>query len=213
MIIKSDFVGSPHIGIFCIANDSICLAPYNCPQSFEEKIKEHLQVDVVKIGMAKTGLLGIFSAMNNKMIVTSDILEKEEIKTLKDYLPEVLVLDIKFTAIGNLVAMNDKAIVASPFLKKKLKDSISLKVADSDLIGSSLFVNNKGFLAHRETTDDEVERLEKALKVKGGIGSVNLGDPYIKSGIVGNKYGLIVGSKTSGPELNRIDDIFILEDK
>jgi translation initiation factor 6 len=210
MITKADYRGSPHIGVFCVANDDVCFAPLGCPQQLEEAIRETLGVDVVKASMATTSLLGIFSAMNNKLMIVPDILEKEEARLLKDRVSELAVLDVKFTAIGNLVAMNDHGIACSPFMRDEIKNAFSMKIADSDLVGSSMYVNNRGFLAHREASDAELKEAKRVFKVEGDVGTVNFGDPYVHSGIVGNKNGIIAGSFTSGPEMNRIDDVFIL---
>lgn len=210
MISKVNYFGFPHIGIFVSMNDDVALVPKNCPKRVEALIKK-LDVEVVKASVAKTGLFGIFCALNNRMIIVPDILEKEELKVMKDYFPEVLVLHEKYTALGNLIAMNDKGIGCIDFLKKDIKNAVSIKVAGSDLVGSSLFVNNRGFLAHPDSSSSELKSFEKVFKVEGDVGTVNFGDPYVKSGIVGNEKGVLVGEFTSGPELNRIDDIFILE--
>ncbi|NYZ79674.1 translation initiation factor IF-6 [Candidatus Micrarchaeota archaeon] len=210
MIIRADYRGSPHIGVFLAANDNICFAPLGCPHDLERDIRETLGVDVVKTSVSMTSLIGIFSALNNKTMIVPDILEKNEEKILKDNIGELIILDVKYTAIGNLVAMNDHGIACSPFMKDEIKNAFPLKIADSDLVGSSMYVNNRGFLAHREATDDELKEAKKIFKVDGDVGTVNFGDPYVHSGIVGNKNGVIAGSFTSGPEMNRIDDVFIL---
>lgn len=210
MIRKLDFFGSPHVGIFCALNDNVALVPHSCPKPFENALKE-LDVDVIKTSVSNTGLFGIFCALNNKMIIVPDILEKTELKILRDHFPEVLVLDEKYTALGNLISMNDHGTLLSHdfhSLKSKLHDALSSKVAGSDLVGSSLFVTNLGFLAHADSTREELKSFERVFKVKGDVGTVNFGDPFVKSGIAGNKRGVIVGSMTSGPELNRISDIF-----
>jgi len=122
----------------------------------------------------------------------------------------VIVLRQKHTALGNLIAMNDKGIIAAPLLSEDLKQE-GMKIAGTDLVGSATYVNNKAFITHRDAEETEVKHLEKVFKVPGGIGTVNMGDPFVKSAIIGNKKGLIVSMPTSGPELNRIDDIFIYE--
>lgn len=214
MLMKTDYLGSPHIGIFCIMNDNISFVPRKCPKNFESLLKEELNVDVIKTSAAKTDLFGIFCVLNNKRMIVPDILEEEELEVFKDNLPEVLVLEEKYTALGNLIAMNDNGIVCFGGFKnlgQVLEKAVSVKVAGSDLVGSSLFVTNSGFLAHPDSSERELKKIEKALKVEGGLGTVNFGDSYVKSGIVGNKTGILTGFLTSGPELNRMDEIFILK--
>jgi len=160
--------------------------------------------------MAQSNLLGILAAINNNKIITTSLLEKKELKLLKEHFSDVIVLNQKNTAVGNLIAMNDNGLAASSVLKEDLKNE-GLKIAGTDLIGSAVYVNNVAFLAHRDAEEKEIKKLEKIFKVPGGIGTVNMGDPFVKSAIIGNKKGLIISSQTSGPELNRIDDIFTYE--
>ena len=207
MILKTNFNGSHHLGIFCVVNDNIAVVPLNSSKKFINQLKQNLEVDTVKTNMSNTSLIGIFSAANNKKIIVPNILEKEELNTLKDFFPEVLVLNEKYTALGNLIAMNDHGIACSKYLKPIL-EAVNLKIADSDLIGASLFVNNSGFLAHRDATKEELEKIEKIFNVKGGTSTLNFGDPFIKSGIIGNKKGIMIGGLTSGPELRKVDEIF-----
>jgi translation initiation factor 6 len=211
VITKAEYLGSPHVGIFCLANDNLCFAPLSCPLELEAAISEHLQVDVIKVSMAGTGLLGIFSSMNNKLLITTEILEKKEVKALEDYI-EVMVLQNRYTAIGNLVTMNDKGIACTKALEKHIEGSTSLNISDSDLVGSAVFANNRGFLVHRDAYIEDIFKLEDIFKVKGDVGTVNMGNPFVKSGIFGNKNGMIAGSLTSGPELNRIEDIFLFSE-
>jgi len=210
MISRTDFRGSPHVGIFCIANDDVALAPLSAPESFLSVIKETLGVDVVQTSIANTGLLGIFCVINNKRAIATGLIDKDERKTLEDHFSDIIVVEDSFTAVGNLVSMNDRATVCSRGLEASIKDAIPVRVADSDLVGSALYVNNNGFLAHRDTPESEIRELERVFGVKGDVGTVNFGDPFVSSGIMGNKNGIVVGSFSSGPEMNRIDEIFIL---
>ena len=210
MIIRADYNNSPHLGVFCLVNDNHAFVPKSIPKSLEQKIKQKLEVDIIKSTMAQSNLLGILAAINNKKMITTSILEKQEIKLFKEYFSEVIVLEQKNTALGNLIAMNDKGMIIAPLLSKDLKQE-GIKIAETDLIGSATYVNNKAFITHRDADEKTLKQLEKIFKVPGGIGTVNFGDPFVKSAIIGNKKGLIVSNQTSGPELNRIDDIFIFD--
>jgi len=212
MIIKSDFNGSPHIGVFCLLNDHIALVPYSTPARFEHLLKSELGVEVVRTTLAGTPLLGIFACMNNSKIIIPDVIEKEEIKVLKDHVSEIIILKERYTALGNLISLNDHGAVCSRYIKSI--DEIPAKrirVADSDLIGSAIYSNNHGFLAHRDASQKELEEIHAVLRVKGDIGTLNFGDPLVKSGIMGNKKGILVGKFTSGPEMQRVDEVFMLK--
>lgn len=212
VISQADFFGSPHIGIYCIANDHIAFVPHNIQKKLEEKIAETLKVDVVKASVSNTGLFGIFCTLNNKTLIVSDIIEDSELNIMKDYFSDVVVLEDKYNALGNLIAMNDHGAIFSTYfdsMRDIMKNSINVRIAGTDMVGSSLFATNKAFLANPNSSPKDLEHIEKVMGVKGDIGTVNFGDNYVKSGLVGNKHGILVGSRTSGPELGRISEVFL----
>jgi len=211
MIAKADINGSPHIGAFCLVNDDVAFVPHSTSKKFEHILKIDLGVDVVRTMLAGTPLLGVFACLTNSKIVIPDIIERDEIKVLEDHVSEVIVLKERFTALGNLISLNDHGAVCSRYIKNV--DSIlgkRIKLAGSDLIGSVVYAGSIGFLAHRDASATELKELESILKVKGDVGTLNFGDPFVKSGIIGNKKGIIVGTQTSGPEMQRVDEVFML---
>ncbi len=212
MIIKTDFNGSPHIGVFCLLNDHVAFVPYSASPKFEHLLKTELGVKVVRTTLAGTQLLGIFACMNNSKIIVPDIIEKEEIKVLQDHVSEVVQLNERYTALGNLISLNDHGAVCSRYIKNAEGiPARRIRVADSDLIGSAIYSNDHGFLAHRDASQKELDEIHSVLKVKGDVGTLNFGDPLVKSGIMGNKHGIIVGRYTSGPEMQRVDEVFMLK--
>ena len=66
MIIRADYNNSPHLGVFCIVNDNYAFVPKSIPKTLEKKIKQKLEVDIIKTTMAQSNLLGILSVINNK---------------------------------------------------------------------------------------------------------------------------------------------------
>jgi len=211
MIAKADINGSPHIGAFCLVNDDVAFVPHSTSKRFEHILKNDLDVDVVRTMLAGMPLLGVFACLTNSKIVIPDIIERDEKKVLEDHVSEVIVLKERFTALGNLISLNDHGAVCSRYIKNV--DSIlgkRIKLAGSDLIGSVVYASSIGFLAHRDASANELKELESILKVKGDVGTLNFGDPFVKSGIIGNKKGIIVGMQTSGPEMQRVDEVFML---
>jgi translation initiation factor 6 len=209
MIAKASYYGSPHIGIFCVANDSVALIPLGAPKKFEEQVAHALSVETVRASVSGSSLLGIFCVANNRKIIVPDILEKGEKKILRDNFGEIIILDERWGALGNLMAANDHGIAKSKYIQSGIGEE--LRIAGTDFTGSALYVNNRGFLAHRDTSAREMKQIEKIFRVKGNTGSVNFGDPFVRSGLVGNKHGMLVGEATSGPEMSMVDDIFVLE--
>ena len=144
----------------------------------------------------------------------------KELENIKEQLEKidskvsVVRLDTKHNVLGNLIVANDSGAVISPVLEDK-KEEISklLKVPvvvsnimDFEIVGSVCVTTNKGFLLNIYAEETDYEFVKKALKVDGDIGSVNLGGPFVSSGILANSNGVIVGKNTTGPETARIDE-------
>jgi translation initiation factor 6 len=202
-----DYFGDCNIGFFGRASDKIFIS------SFEGDFYDVLKVDNKKITIGGTKFIGLFSAMNSNGIVLPYIIKDYELKEIKKIGLDVCVLKEKFTAIGNLIVANDKGAIVSVLLSKnsikKIEDVLKVevvkaKLANSNVVGSVCFATNKGAVIHREATDEDLRLVRDVLKVDVERGSVNFGSPFVSSGIIANSYGAIIGSKTSGYELDVI---------
>ena len=204
---KALFDNSPNIGIFCISNDNVTLVPLSATVKLKQLIQDFLGTNVVPVSLLNTSLIGLFAACNNKTIIVPQHAEKHELRVLKDHFSEVVIVESKYNTIGNLVSMNDHGTVCSPLLQGEL-DATPLDINGNELTGSLLFATNKAFLAHRDTSETDLKTLEKVFRVNGTTGTLNLGDAFVKASIVGNIKGVLVGARTSGPELSRLEDVF-----
>lgn len=213
--IKTDFNGDKNIGLYGFATDSYCLLGIN-PSNIE-KIKKIIGVKIIALPIAESRLNGIFAAGNKNGIIVPKIIEPHEIKNLRKALGiNIVVIESKETALGNLVLCNDKGCIVSNLLEKykdQIRDALNVEVetgtvGKTEIVGSAAKATNKGFLAHREATEEELKNLESILKVKGDIGTVSFGTPFIKAGIIVNSKGLIISESSTGPEIDRCFEVF-----
>jgi len=202
-----DYYGDVNIGFYGRASDKLFLC------SFEEELSSILNVPQKRVTIGGSEFIGLFSVMNSNGIILPFIAKDEEIREIRKLGLDVLVLKEKFTAIGNLMVVNDKGTIVSELISKKSLKSIEdvLKVeavqaslADSKIVGSVCFATNKGAILHREAREEDVELVRSVLKVEVERGSVNFGSPFVASGIIANSYGALIGSKTTGYELDVI---------
>jgi len=202
-----DYYGDVNIGLYGKASDKLFVC------SFEEELSSILNVPQKRISIGGTEFIGLFSAMNSNGIILPFITKDEEIKEIRKLGLDIHVLKEKFTAIGNLMVVNDRGAIVSELVSKKSLKSIEdvLKVeavqaslASSKIVGSVCFVTNKGAIIHREASEEDIELVRNVLKVEVERGSVNFGSPFVASGIIANSYGALIGSKTSGYELDVI---------
>ena len=69
-----------------------------------------------------------------------------------------------------------------------------------------LVYNNKEILSHPDVTSSEVKVIESVMNVPIMVGTVCFGSPYVGAGCVTSENNALVGSGSTGPELNRIED-------
>jgi translation initiation factor 6 len=77
-------------------------------------------------------------------------------------------------------------------------------IAGIPTVGSVAVITDKGGVVHPDVSDDELEGLSKFFEVPLDVGTVNFGVAFIKTGLVANNYGALVGERTTGPEIMRI---------
>jgi len=218
---KADFHGDPNVGLYGFVTDRFAVIPDN-NMDFST-----FNVPVIHSTAAQTDLVGLFMCGNsNGIIIPRIITEREEkqitsdIKKIKKDI-NILKLDTKETCLGNLILCNDNAAIISPALKKYAKKISSClkvpvvagKLLDLEIVGSLCVATNRGFLLSINGTDEEFKFLKKNLKVTGDIGTVNFSGTFVKSGILANSHGALIGKLTTGPEIARIEEALgFLED-
>jgi translation initiation factor 6 len=123
----------------------------------------------------------------------------------------------KFTAIGNLIAVNDNGAIVSPLFKGEIDHQIqdvlgvpahSMTVGGFVQSGALIVATNVGAGIHPKATEEEIEEISEVLQVPSEAVTVNGGVPFLSSGIVANSKAIVVGNLTSGPELIMLSRIF-----
>ena len=210
---------SPNVGIFVKANDSIILVPHGFADTKSDKLAEYLQVKQVHASVADTRLLGPMTVMNNNGILLPSIASDDEVQALRQASQlNVERVDSKFTAIGNLIAVNDNGALLSPLLSggevdRQVRDVLgvqtqSMAVGGFVQTGSMIVATNAGAGVHPKASEDEIKAVSEVLQVPAEELTVNGGIPFLSSGVVANTKSVVVGSRTSGPELIMLSRIF-----
>lgn len=224
-ISKLNLYGNINIGVYIFANNKIAFVPKNTDHKIIDIIAKTLNVDVYSISIADLSIIGVMMAGNDNGIILPRIIKDGELsdikRSLKKYDINVLVLDSKYTALGNLVLANNKGAVIYPEFEKEtvnvIKDVLGVQnieqryIAGIPVVGSIGVITDKGGIIHPGASDTELRTLEEVFKVSLTTGTVNFGVVFIKSGLVANNHGIIVGENTTGPELMRIQEAFGVE--
>jgi translation initiation factor 6 len=206
-----DIYRSPNVGVFLKANDKFILVPKGLAPTKCEKLSSALGVSVVPTSIAESRLLGPLVSMNNSGILVSRLAESTELTEIRSATGmNISRLESRFTAVGNLVATNDKFAIVSPVLDSnavsQVKDVLGTEVEQMPVgeytqVGSLIVATNRGAAVYPGLSEQEVGRIGSLLGVEAHPTSVNRGVPYVASGVVANSKNAVVGSQTTGPEL------------
>ncbi|MCE4606480.1 MAG: translation initiation factor IF-6 [Desulfurococcales archaeon] len=212
-----DYRGNPNVGVYIVANNKLALIPMDLNPKDVEIIQGVLGVDVFHLKISDTSLLGVLVALNDNGIIVPRTSSDPEIRKLKNIVRtvglELGVLPSRNNAIGNMILTNNKAALVYPELDdnslKIISDVLDVEVTKKSIIGiptvgSLGVITDRGGIVHRDVTDDELDWLSDYFKVDIMTGTINFGVSFIKTGLVANSKGGLVGSETTGPELVRI---------
>ncbi len=212
-ILKTSFHNNPNIGLYGFATDSYCLLPLDIKKELVENIKEVLKVPVYQLTIFNSDLLGVFCNGNNEILLIPNLTTKHEINTLEKLKINFKIINTKFTALGNNLLIKDKICLTNQNLEKDAKEQLEKigfkieegKIVGISTVGSCAVLTKKGCLLNLNASQQDIKKIENLFKLEPDIGTVNMGNPYVHSGIIANSNGYIIGAQTSGPEIMRID--------
>lgn len=210
-IYLSSLVGSASIGVYSLTTDKIVALPKWVPLSKAERFEKWLKVKLIHITIGKSVLVGALACANSNGILLPHFVTDEEIRVIKPaFEGNVTIMETKETAYGNMVLANDRGAIVNPRLKspevKKISETLGVEVVRGEIaglpyVGSLAVATNKGVLAHPLLKDSERKLLEDVLTVPVDAGTINCGIPYVGTGLISNRYAVVAGSLTTGPEM------------
>lgn len=217
-ILKLNFHGDPNVGLHGLTTDKFCLLGRCTTEGDVKEIEKILKVPVIQIGLYGTDLIGLFAVATRDSVLIPDIVFPNELKKIKEELAEVSTethtIKTEHTALGNNILLNEKSGIISTVFDKKAVAQIKnafpkIKFEQFDLSGLTIpgsvgKVTNKGGIFSPNLSDADIKKIEKLFGFEIGLGTVNMGNPFVSSGIIANSQGIIVGSASSGYEMSRV---------
>ncbi|MCL2643397.1 MAG: translation initiation factor IF-6 [Candidatus Bathyarchaeota archaeon] len=207
----SSIVGSPSIGVYSLATESIVMIPRMMPKEKAQEIADWLKVKLVYTSIGGTTLAGVLACANSNGMLLPNSVQEEEISEIRSAFDgTITIMETKKTAYGNLVLASDKGAIADPRIKeadvKKIAETLGVEVLQTEIaglpyVGSLATVTNKGVLAHPMLKEEERKILEQVFKVPVDVGTINCGIPYVGTGLLANSHNAVAGSMTTGPEM------------
>ncbi|MFH0817487.1 MAG: translation initiation factor IF-6 [Candidatus Micrarchaeota archaeon] len=210
---KTAHYGNPFLGAFGCVTEKLAFVG-GSSDKLKSACAEFLKAEALDISINGSDLAGIFMVANSSGVVFPGFVSNEELKIAKDAGLNTLVLKSRFSAIGNNIAANDKIALANPELDFEsialIKDCLGVEVIQRTIagyktVGAAAILTNKGFLIHN-SAGGELYELEQTLSLKGGIGTANMGVPFVGMCMLANSNGYVTGEDTGGFEMHRIDE-------
>ena len=205
--------GTSTIGVYIFTNNAFTVVPMDVPDKVINSIRDTLGTTVVKASLAKSPLIGIFIVGNDNGVLVPSIVAEEEINELEKGGLRVSVIRTRYTAIANLILTNNKKTIVSPIIEKEfinlIRDTLGTEVIVDEicgtyLVGSIAVANDRGILLSPEAKDEDVKRVRDYFGLPVSVGTVNRGRSFLRSGLVVNNNGGLVGNDTTGFEIVRI---------
>ncbi len=208
-----DYNGNPNIGLYAFATDDYCLVPETAPKKFVNQIIKNLEVEVIRLNIAGTPLLGALLISAGKKLFVPKIVLNREVDKLKQLGIKHKIIDSELTALGNNIFVGKKTMLLNPDYDKETRKILEketglkteyLKINDLKTPGSLMKGNDYGVVM-----SSLLEQKSRLLRRKLGFENfetttVNFGNPFISSGIIVNNKGLLLGKTTTGYEAMQI---------
>ncbi|MEM3670310.1 MAG: translation initiation factor IF-6 [Thermoprotei archaeon] len=203
-----------NIGVYARANNSCVFVPAGLGRMFSELIGSKTGIDTVELELGGISATGIMIACNDNGVILPYNASEEAVSAIRNRGLNYHVSKSRVNALGNLLAANSKVCFASPILGhpllKAVEDTLDVEVVATTVaglttVGSSLALNNKGFVCNPETSDEEFELIKNRSGLSGSRVTVNGGYPYVRSGMVFNDHFVLVGKLSTGVELAEIE--------
>jgi translation initiation factor 6 len=211
-IILADVFGSPNIGVYCFANEDIAIVPPGLTQRKMGQFAETLGVRVCSSTVGGSTLVGALVTGNSNAVLVPHTIKDYELIRIKE-VSNVVVVDSRWTALGNVVLANDHGVLVHPESSQEImaavKDELKVQSASGTLgslpfVGALAVATNKGVMVAPATSDEERAVVKAALGVEVERSSTNGGVSFVKSGILANSRGAVVGPLTRGAELMQV---------
>ncbi|MBD3209016.1 translation initiation factor IF-6 [Candidatus Woesearchaeota archaeon] len=214
-VAKDNVNGNPNVGLYGLVTDDYVLLGKEVPESKDKTVKAIFNKDIARITIAGTSLINVFCVWHNNTLLVPSITFDHEKEALTKLGIDYEVIETELTCLGNNILLTEKRALLNPDFKaktvEKLKEVLRLPceqttIMEVEAIGSiGVIRNNKG-LFHRDIPPVRVRELEKSLGVDITLGTVNMGSPYVKSGILLGEEGFLIGDTSGGPEVKNADE-------
>ena len=223
MVSRCKFQSSSEVGAYALVTNSYALLPISNAESFFSTFQSTLsdQIPIIYSNIGGTNIVGRLTVGNKRGLILPLTTTNLELETIRNNLPEsveVAKIEERYSALGNVIACNDKIALVHldnetiEVLENVLGvETIKCKIANESLVGSYSVLSNKGCAVTSKATVEEIDNLSDMLDLNVEGSTVNSGIDYISSGICVNDFALFCGYNSSALEIANLTRIFKIE--
>lgn len=221
-MLRTSVSGSAYLGVFGrVVGDTLVIRSDITDESVAA-MGEELETPVITTTIGGGSTVGSLIAGNRTGAIVSSQATTSELDVLTTKLDRpVKPLPDTLNAAGNLILATDTGAIIHPEISAEgfetIRETLDVPVIRSTIgtvktVGMAAVATENGVLCHPRATEDELDTLEETLDVPADLGTVNYGSPLVGSGLLATTAGYVVGERTTGPELGRIEDALDLID-
>jgi len=217
---RAKLEGSPGLGIFARVVGRAAFVPTGTAKRFRSRLEEVLSAKAVEVSLYGSRLIGVFMAGNGEAVLLPSIVNPAEVEAVEESDLPTHVLDVRLTALGNVILANSYGAVVHPEFRDSELEQISRAlgtpvrrgtIGGVGVVGSLAIATDRGVLASPDLTDEEARVIEDVLGVRVLRGTVNDGVRYVRTGMLANDHGALVGYPTTPLEIDVIAEALGLE--
>jgi len=184
---SGSLAGSPYLGVFCRAGETLALLPPTAPEEFAGLVNRCLGVPTARTTVGGIEVVGSLVAFNSRGAVLPESTTDEEMATLAAFLP-VRRMGGRINALGNTILANDLGAVVHPEYTEEQRQEIGWvlgvpvvpsTVAGLGTVAMAAVATNRGVVVHPRVTPVEVGVLESTLRVPVHKSTANFGIPLV----------------------------------
>ncbi|MGC8496194.1 MAG: translation initiation factor IF-6 [Candidatus Micrarchaeia archaeon] len=209
--------GSEFVGAFATATDRYVFCGASTQKKSVEVLEEVLKAKAFPIMVSDSSLIGLLAKANSNGIVLSNLAFEYEVERIKSLGLgiNVGVLESDLNAIGSNILANDKIAIINPDYTASdanvIGDILGVEVVKRSIaglktVGANNVLTNKGMAVNNRIEEDEKKELDKITGFDSIRTTANKGSISIGLSVIANSNSIVVGSETTGYELDRLLD-------
>ena len=208
-LIQTNIHGNPNVGLYGYITDTYGIVGLEVPEDLVQRMQKIFHVPLYHMNICGTSLVGVFLTGNSTTLLVPPIILEHEQKLLDRHKIKYTIIPTTLTALGNNILCNNNVALVNPEfsanIKKTLRQALNVPlkpgtIAGVGTVGSQAALNCAGCFINQEMTDEEEAYLAELIKIPLCRGTINMGGPQIRSGLLANDHGMVISTHSSGIE-------------